>query len=262
MPMRNPATAASSRRLFEAKAGADFRRYEIKASSEDTADVYVYDEISPWGVDAQQFARDLATITAKTINLRVNSPGGSVFDGTAIYNALKAHPAKVVTYVDGVAASIASIIALAGDEVRMASNAYFMVHNPWGVAIGDGEELRKMAAILDKITVVMAGTYAAKCGKPKAEVLDLMNAETWFTAEEALAAGFVDVIEDDAAGAKASFDLSAFSNVPKPLGDSTPPPATPEEPKTSEASETPKAPEPDTRKMRARLAFLERELAG
>ena len=102
--------------------------YRIEAKADAEATVYIYDEVSWWGVSAQQFAKDLAAIKAETIHLRLNSPGGAVFDGMAIYNALKAHQAKVVVHIDGLAASIASVIAMAGAEVRMAENAFLLVY--------------------------------------------------------------------------------------------------------------------------------------
>ena len=101
-------------------------------------------------------------ITAGTINVRINSPGGNVFDGVAIANAIKSHPAKTVVYIDGIAASIASIIALAGDEVVMAENAFFMFHEAWSITIGSAEDLRKEADLLDKIDGVLAQTYVKK----------------------------------------------------------------------------------------------------
>jgi ATP-dependent Clp endopeptidase proteolytic subunit ClpP len=226
-----------------------------KASEPDAVDVLIYDEISMWGVSAQDFVKDLQGVTAKTINLRINSPGGSVFDGTAIFNALKAHPAKVVAHIDGVAASIASIIALAGDEVRMSPNAFFMIHNPWGFSIGDAAEMRKMADVLDKIGGTLAKTYADKCGKPVSEVQDLMDSETWMTADEAKDAGFVDCIDgedDEDEDLKAKFDLSGFRNAPKQdVGSGV------EQPETETEDYA-----PDVRKMRMRLALMERGIRG
>lgn len=228
--------------------------YSIKAAAQpDAVDVLIYDEISWYGVTAEDFVKDLQGISAKTINLRINSPGGSVFDGTAIYNALRAHPAKVVAHIDGVAASIASVIALAGDEVRMAANAFFMIHNPWGVTVGDAAEMRKMADVLDKIGGTLAATYSAKCGKPKDEVQALLDAETWMTAEEAKAFGFVDVVEDSDADAKANFDLSRFGNVPQAL-------TSPADPGVKEPPAEDYA--PDVRKLRMRLALMDSGFAG
>lgn len=180
------------------------------------ADVFIYDTVGIWGVSANEFVRELNAIDAKIINLRINSPGGSVFDGVAIFNALKKHEAKVVTHIEALAASIASIIALAGDEVHIADNAFYMIHNPYTVAIGDAENMRKTAEMLDKVTDTLIKTYTNKTGKADNEIRDLMNAETWFTAEEAKDAGFADVITDEE-NVEATFDLSIYNNVPTPV---------------------------------------------
>jgi ATP-dependent Clp endopeptidase proteolytic subunit ClpP len=179
--------------------------------------MYLYDEIGYWGVSAQQFVKDLENVKSKTIHLRINSPGGSVFDGTSMYNALKQHPANVIVHVDGLAASIASIIALAGNEVRMSENAFFMIHEPWSMVIGSSEEMRKEADLLDKVRGMIAGTYMKKSGKPEKEVLDLMAEETWMSAEEALSMGFIDAIDSEGAEEVALFDLSVFAKVPEKL---------------------------------------------
>lgn len=198
----------------------------IQASADGlSADVYLYDQIGAWfGIDAQQFTKDLQAVTAPTINLHVNSPGGDVFDGTAIYNALQQHPSKVVTYVDGVAASIASIIALAGDEVVMGEGAYFMIHNAWGLAIGNAAELRQTADVLEKISGQLAGIYARQTGMSLADAQTAMDAETWYTAQEAVDAGFATSValppDEEAQAARdalASFDFSVFSRTPEPL---------------------------------------------
>lgn len=188
--------------------------YEIRnAASSDVAEVYIYDQIgADWfsdGVTAKSFLTELAGITAPNIALHLNSPGGSVFDGVAIYNALDRHPAKVTTYVDGLAASIASIIALAGERVVMASNALFMIHNPSGGVRGEAADMRKMADVLDKIKDTLVGTYASRTTLSTAELSDLLDAETWYTAEEALAAGFVDEVSAPVQAA-AHFDLDQF----------------------------------------------------
>lgn len=185
--------------------------------SEGEAEILLYDEIGFFGISANEFVSSLKDIEAETIHLRINSPGGSVFDGTAIYNALKDHPAKIITHVDALAASMASIIALAGDEVLMAENAFFMIHDPWTLTIGNATQLRKDADLLDKITTSTIKTaYQAKTGKSEAEIAAWMTDETWFTAEEALANGFIDRIEKKT-GVKAAFDLSVFSKTPKAL---------------------------------------------
>lgn len=200
-------------RLFAVKAGNP--AYGIKAADDDVAEVTLYDEIGGWGVSSDQFARDLSNVTAKTIRVRINSPGGSVFEGMNIFNALRRHGARIETHVDSLAASIASIIAMAGDEIHVAENAYLMIHNPWSVAIGDAEEMLKMAEVLEKLQGTMAGIYAKRSGKTEEEAAAWMADETWFTAEEAKDAGLVDVIEETVPGPSAKFDLSDFAKAPE-----------------------------------------------
>jgi len=195
------------------------RSYRIENKAEEST-IYIYDEIGWFGVLPEQFAKDLAAIKASTIHVRMNSPGGNVFDGAAIFNALKQHKSRVVTHIDGLAASIASIIALAGDEVRMAKNAFFMIHEPWSLVLGNADGLRKEADLLDKIGGMISDTYIDKSGKKEEEIKDLMAEETWFTAKEALAAGFIDEIEEDIEEEEINdklFDLSVFNNVPDEL---------------------------------------------
>lgn len=194
---------------------------QIHAAAEgDQAEILIYDEIgaSFWGegVSAKQFVKDLAGLEASQITVRINSAGGDVFDGLAIYNALRRHDASIVTQIDSLAASIASIIALAGEDVRMADNAFFMIHDPSGIEWGTAEDMRKMADLLDKVGGSLANVYADKTGKPVAEIQDWMKAETWFDGEEAKAAGFVDALFK---GKKieARADLSAFHRIPEAL---------------------------------------------
>lgn len=189
-------------------------------SSEDEAEVMLYDEIGYWGITAGAFKTELDAIKANVINLRVNSPGGDVFDGLAMYNALREHPAKIITHIDGVAASIASVIALAGDEVQMAENAYLMIHNPWALVIGTATDLRKEADLLEKITGSLQMAYQAKSGMSAEDLQALMDEETWFTASEAKEAGFADTViggDKEASSVAASFDLSIYAHVPEDL---------------------------------------------
>jgi ATP-dependent protease ClpP protease subunit len=186
-------------------------RYEIRNAAEKVAELWIYDEISAfWGVDAGEFNRDLAKITAPTIKLRLNSPGGDVHAGIAIYNALRRHPSRVVTYVDGIAASIASVVALAGDEVIMPSNTFMMIHNASAFAGGDARALREAADILEKHSETIRAIYVERTGKTEAEIQDLMDAETWMTAQEALDLGFADTVADEALAAAACADLTGF----------------------------------------------------
>lgn len=198
-------------------------RASLVRAKGDAVELLLYDEVGFFGVSAKAFADTLAEIDADEIHLRINSPGGDVFDGVAMYNALRQHPAHVVTHIDGLAASISSVIALAGDEVRMAPNAFFMIHNPWGVTIGDADIHRKMADTLDKIARgSIINTYQAKTGVDVETIETWMDDETWFSAEQAAEAGFVDAVDDPApVEARAMpFDLSIYQNAPGDLVES------------------------------------------
>ena len=160
--------------------------------------IYIFEEIGFWGITAADFANDLVSLgDINTITLHLSSPGGSVGDGLAIYNALKHHKATVTVEIDGYALSMGSIIALAGDTVKMAENALYMIHNPWGFAWGDSDDLRKSADIGDKTKEAMINTYHSKTGISREELAKMMDEETWFTALEALNWGFVDEVTDE-----------------------------------------------------------------
>ena len=172
--------------------------YEIKAladmeSAPRSAELYIYGNIGDkWdenGVTAAELVGELSALDVDAITLRINSYGGSVPDGLAIYNALKRHKAAVNVQVDGVAISCAGYIAMAGDTVTMAENAMLMIHAPWGMAVGNAGELRAQADILDKYAAAMATSYAAKSKKSDKECLALLSdgKDHWFTASEAKA---------------------------------------------------------------------------
>lgn len=180
------------------------------------AEILLYDEIGYFGIRAQDFIRELNAIAAETIHVRINSPGGNVFDGVAIANALKNHKAHIVAHVDALAASIASVIAVSADEVRIAKNAFLMIHNAWTITIGNAEQLRREAGVLDKIDGTILGAYVAKTGADEDQVRAWLAAETWFNADEAEEHGFVDAV-DGSSDAKAEFDLSVFANAPAAL---------------------------------------------
>lgn len=173
----------------------DWFRIENSVEEEDSTDIYVYESIGGWfGMWADDFIQEMKQVTTSKINLRLNSPGGSVFDGIAIANAIRSHPANVTVYVDSLAASIASVIALAGDRVVMMPQSQFMVHNASGACYGDATEMTKMADLLDKQSRNIAEAYAQHTGRTVAEWQDYMAEETWFTAEEALAVGLADEV--------------------------------------------------------------------
>jgi len=190
--------------------------YSIEAKADaDEAEILIYDVVGWPFIEASTFVRDLSAIKAKTITLRINSPGGDVFDGTAIFNALRAHPARIVTRIEGLAASIASVLALAGDEVQAYSNTIFMIHNSWTFAVGDQNVLREVADILEQLDGNILDAYYGKTQSGKRELKQMMNDETWFTAKEAKERGFVDTVIDGQAQAKALFDLSMFAHAPE-----------------------------------------------
>jgi ATP-dependent Clp protease, protease subunit len=192
----------------------------VRGSVEGTsADVFLYEEIGFWGVNAQDFTREINALDVATIHLHINSPGGSVFDGMAMANALREHKAKVIVHIDALAASIATIIALAGDEVHMADNAFFMIHNAWTLSMGNAEDLRKDASLLDKMDTAIVNQYMKRTNEDEKQVRAWMAEEKWFDAQEALDAGFIDKIVgeevEEALDAAAMFDLSVYSKVPR-----------------------------------------------
>lgn len=169
-------------------------RIENKADTK-SAEVYLYDEIGGYGIEAQAFINELNAIDADSITVRVNSVGGEVFQGFAIYQALKDFDGDVTVVVDGLAASIASVIAMAGSKVVMARNAEFMIHDGHCVAIGNAAELTKTVAMLDRVSDNIASVYAERTGVGTAgDWREHMRAETWYSAEEAVKAGLADEV--------------------------------------------------------------------
>lgn len=185
-----------------------------KEKTYSSIDLYIYDEIGGYGVQANAFVKALNEYKdADTINVRINSGGGSVIAGSVIYNALKRHKGKVITHIDGLSASMASVISMVGDEVRMAENALLMIHNPWTQSQGEADDLRKEADLLDKIKETLLTAYK-RSNYSEDELSELMNAETWFTAKEALEAGFIDVI--DGATEKVAWSRIKDYDLPEP----------------------------------------------
>jgi ATP-dependent Clp endopeptidase proteolytic subunit ClpP len=186
--------------------------YNIQNKAGKTADVYIFDEIGSYGVTAKQFISDIKDLKDLPINLRINSLGGDVFDGMAMYNVIKRREAKTTVYIEGIAASIATIIALGADEVVMAENSLFMIHNAWGGAMGEAEDMRKTAATLDKISSELTDIYRKKTGLSYDAISNMMSDETWLNAQEAYELGFVDTISDSIKVA-AKYDVSKFKNI-------------------------------------------------
>lgn len=195
-------------------------RNETPGSAGATAEVWLYGVIgSYWdGLDAGSFARAIAGLEVDEISVRIHSPGGAVLDGIAILNALRQHKARVVVTVDGLAASAASFIAMAGDEVRMAPGAQMMIHDAWLYTVGNAAELRADADFIEKQSDNIARLYASRAGGTSEQWREAMLAETWYSDEEAVAAGLADTVlgaadvpDEAAAAAALRFDLSLFN---------------------------------------------------
>lgn len=190
--------------------------YSINNAAPDCSEICIYDNIGAWGITAQQFIGDLKAAGDRPIVLRLNSGGGDVFDGLAIYNRLREHAPGVTVIVDGIAASIASVIAMAGTKVVMPENAWMMIHNPTGVAAGESTDMRELADLLDRLKSSLVSAYQPRMkDKTPEEIAALMDAESWFSGAEALAAGLADEVTSPMKMA-ASFDTSKFLNAPKP----------------------------------------------
>jgi ATP-dependent Clp protease protease subunit len=208
-----PSGLRDARRPFFNRANG--RAFEMKAA-DDVTELVLYDEISDWGISAKEFRKMLATVTTPTIVLKINSPGGNVFDGIAIHNDLADHAAEVHVEVTGLAASAASIVAMAGDKITVAKNAFLMIHNAWTVAVGDRRAFADVAATLGQIDDVLAKTYVERSGQKLSDIVTMMNDETWLNGDEAVAAGLADSTGEEVEP-QALFDLSCFAKVPAAL---------------------------------------------
>ncbi|EAU9329510.1 Clp protease ClpP [Salmonella enterica] len=206
------------------------------AGEDDTpAEMQLYGYIGEWDdISSAEVVKQLKVITAKTIVVRINSYGGSVFTAQAILSSLKRHPANVTVYIDGIAASAATIIAMAGDKIIIPANAMMMIHNPWTLAAGDSEELRSIAEMMDKVRNSILAAYREKTGLSDEKLIELMDAETWFSADEAVELGFADEVEQPMRLAASlnngvfslngmSFDASRFAHLPDSLAKLTVP---------------------------------------
>lgn len=195
--------------------------YSIEAKQgSKSAKINIYEQIgkSFWsdeGIGAKKFVNDLDALDVEEIQLHINSPGGNVFEGNTIYNALRAHKAKVIVTVDGVAASIASVIAMAGDRVQMPENAMMMIHDPLGLVVGNSAAMRKQADALDKIKQSIVTAYMTRATEEQSKIEDMMSRETWLTAQEAMDIGLADEVLTGVGAQNCAFDmLSQFRNVP------------------------------------------------
>jgi ATP-dependent Clp protease protease subunit len=196
--------------------------YQIEAKADKTAKINIHDQIGEgWdgkGTTARKFIQDLDALNVDTISLHINSPGGSVFDGVSIYNALKAHKAKINVVVDGIAASIASVIAMAGDKITMPEAAMMMIHDPSGFVMGNAAAMRKTAEALDKIKGSIVTAYMTRSKEDQDKVENMMADTTWLSAKEAVHIGFADEILPDVKAQNFAFEaFNHMANVPDHL---------------------------------------------
>lgn len=184
--------------------------------------LYIYDAIvmsaeeADWwgGVAAEVLVPQIRGITAEKMDLYVNSPGGDVFAANAIAQAIRECSAHVFAHIDGYAASAATDIVIAADEADIAPGGFFMIHNSWTIAIGDANDMDAAAALLRKVDNSIAAKYAQRTGKPVDEIKPLMDAETWFTAEEAVEFGFVNKLAEGRKAKANAWNLSAYKRPP------------------------------------------------
>ena len=199
------------------------RLIQAKATTPKAGELLLYGDVGPsdWGmIDAKSVNEALAGLgDVSVINLRIDSAGGGAFDGVAIYNQLKRHPATINVTVDGLAASIASVIAMAGDTITMGEGTQMMIHDASSIAWGNAAEMRRTAELLDTISADIAAIYARRSGRPVAEIRDLMLAETWLGAQEAVDAKLADAVVAGAAVTASLTDSEAnrFKHPPKVL---------------------------------------------
>lgn len=188
--------------------------FENKADG--VINISVHDEIGLWGVSAREFISELRGYDdVKVINLSIHSPGGSLLDGLAIYNVLNDHPAKVYGHVEGIAASAASFVLMAADVISMPEDAFIMIHNAWALAMGDSDEMRDVADVLDKMQASALNIYERRTGMDRAELATMMKAETWMNSSEALEYGFIDTISEPIqAAAKINIFAKYFKSMP------------------------------------------------
>lgn len=209
----------ADRRLFNLTKGA--ARFEAKAPTESIprSQVYLYDEISYFGVTAGDFVAELAYLNGADFDLHVNSPGGDVFDGLAILEVLRAYPGEVTAYVDGIAASAASFILMGASEVVVGRNAEIMVHDAWGMCMGNAADMVDMAARLNSMSDNIASIYSLKAGNASSEWREIMRDEGWYTGQAAVDVGLADRVAGDVAVNDLAYDLARFKNhrSPEPI---------------------------------------------
>lgn len=227
----------------------------IKAETvEGESTLYVYDVIvsdDMWGgVSAEAFVKELNALTAPVIHLRINSPGGDVFAARSMVQAMREHNSTIIAHIDGMAASAATDLVMAADKASITDGGMFMIHNAWTIAMGNKEDFLKSAELLERIDQVIAENYVTKSGQTTEQVVEWMDAETYFFGQEAVDAGFVDEIAESA-GPKnqIKWDISAYKHPPEPENKTEPP--------TPQADPEPEPEKPDLSMQRKQLQVVE-----
>jgi ATP-dependent Clp protease protease subunit len=203
-------------KLLAQNKGRGFFRAEQKG---DTAEIFLYDVIVPddyWGgVSALSFINELRALTAPEIHIRINSPGGDVFAAQAMAQAIREHSSKIIAHIDGYAASAATFPVIAANEAVINKSGMFMIHRALTYAMGNVQDLRDSADLLERIDTILAADYVAKTGQTEQQIIDWMDAETYFFGQEAVDAGFVGSVAETGAQNKISWDISAYKNAPR-----------------------------------------------
>lgn len=197
-------------------------KMRLKAKDNKTGEIFLYGDIgqSFWseGISANQFRQDLRALGDITaLDIRIESEGGDVFDGRAIYSLIAEHKAKKTVYVDGIAGSIASVIAMAGDEIVMGDGTWMMIHNAWGVAVGNAAKMRDTANLLESVSGSIADTYAARTGQDRKQVVKWMDDETWMDAKTCMDRGFCTKVSEPIRAAAKVMDADRYRNLPAAL---------------------------------------------
>ncbi len=195
------------------------RSFKVENATGEEATIFIYDVIgydywSDGGITALDFANEIAGITAKTVHLRINSPGGDVFEARAMVAAMQRHPANFIAHVDGVAASAAATLAVCADECEMVQGSMMMIHNAWTLVMGDRNDCSAAADLLGKMDGMIAADFAKRTGIDPDAVAAMMDEETWFTADEAVAQKFADRVSEGKAKNQTKWNLSAYAHAP------------------------------------------------
>ncbi|MEI9804084.1 MAG: head maturation protease, ClpP-related [Pseudolabrys sp.] len=209
-------------RLPKGKQAPKASGYRIIARADETAELYIYGAIGgDWfgeGITAKQVADDLKALgKVKSIDVRINSEGGNVFDGKAIYSLLVENKADINVKIDGLAASAASFIAMAGNKIEIAEGAFVMIHDAYGVSFGRAEDMRKYADLLDTVNETIREVYSARTKQTDKQINTWMKDETWFTAKEAVANGFADKMTENLKVAASVSHPNRFKKLPSAL---------------------------------------------